>query len=458
MALIRPRLTDHHSILLAQEKIDFAIPFLDEDLPLCVDPFLLWKSPSQHDNGLHATLIDSFNHLGYLISHGNETLASEILIQASECREVGLGFSKTRKGLRFGEKIAQGILSLFSSIPDLKRNGFAHFEEIQLYVDQISKDRISDITCSFLKSFLIDYTIDQCQKYQIPMSDIVIENVYNTRNHKFIETENVKLPTNPENNVPILFAPKRWLRKAPWINGDDYISAYFSLKILKENEEAPQKGEILNFNRRNYGIVQEYIRQKEGIQAQCTVDPLFDPIPILSAKRKTNSLIALPTGNANAVDKEYERLISQLMASLLYPHLDFAAEQSRTDSNVLIRDLVFYNNRSIDFLHDIYNDYGTRQIVMEIKNVKEIEREHINQLNRYLANEFGRFGILLTRNPLSKPMFKNTIDLWAGQRRCIIALDDQDVKLMYDIYENKQRLPIEVIKKKYVEFTRACPA
>jgi len=95
---------------------------------------------------------------------------------------------------------------------------------------------------------------------------------------------------------------------------------------------------------------------------------------------------------------------------------------------------------------------------MEIKNVKVIEREHINQLNRYLANEFGRFGILLTRNPMPKPMFKNTIDLWAGQRRCIIALDDQDIKLMYDIYENKQRIPIEVIKRKYIEFTRACPA
>ncbi|MBE0672765.1 MAG: hypothetical protein IH588_19480 [Anaerolineales bacterium] len=146
------------------------------------------------------------------------------------------------------------------------------------------------------------------------------------------------------------------------------------------------------------------------------------------------------------------------MASMLYPHLDFAAEQSRTDSGVLIRDLVFYNNRSIDFMQDISNDYGSRQIVMEIKNVRVIEREHINQLNRYLANEFGRFGILLTRNPLPKPMFKNTIDLWAGQRRCIIVLDDQDLKTMCEIYENKQRIPIEVIKKKYIEFTRACPA
>jgi hypothetical protein len=31
MALIRPRLTDHFDLPLAQESVDFAIPFLDED-------------------------------------------------------------------------------------------------------------------------------------------------------------------------------------------------------------------------------------------------------------------------------------------------------------------------------------------------------------------------------------------------------------------------------------------
>jgi len=458
MTLIRPRLTDYHNILLAQEEIDFAIPYLDEDLPLCVDPFLLWKSPSQQDNALHSILIDSFNHLGYLVNHKENKVAENILIRASECSEAGLGFSKTRKGLRIGNKTAQEILSLFQSIPEVKQSGFIHFEVIQLYVDQVSKDRISDITCSFLKSFLIDYSIEQCKKYGIPVSDIAIQNVYDPRNHKIIESENVTLPVNPETNEPILLVPKRWLRKSPWINSDEYISEYFPLKVLKKNEERPEKGEILNYNRQNYGIVQAFIREREQTSGQCLADPLFSPIPVLSAKRKTNSILALPTGIKDNADKTFERLIAQLMASMLFPHLDFAAEQSRTESGVLIRDLVFYNNRSIDFMHDIYRDYGSRQIVMEIKNVKVIEREHINQLNRYLANEFGRFGILLTRNPMPKPMFKNTIDLWAGQRRCIIALDDQDIKLMYDIYENKQRIPIEVIKRKYIEFTRACPA
>ncbi len=455
MAIIRPRLTDHFNILVSQEETDFGIPFLDEDIPFCLDPFLLWRSPSMQDTSLHAMLVNSFNYLGFLVNKGKEKTAREILIKASECDEVGLGFSVTRQGLRIGTKTANEILSLFSLIPQITKNGFTHFEEIQLYVDQISKDRISDIACTYLKSWLIDYTIDQCQKLGIPTSDITLENIYNVKDNEF-KAEGVKLPCNPQDNRPILLVPKRWLRRAPWISCDDYIKDYF-VEEVSGGEDKLSKVEILNFNRYNYGVIQVYIKQKEKTQSDCHNDPLFKPIPIISAKRKFSAIEKLPTGKTDNADKKYEGYICQLLASLLYPHLDFAAEQVRTDSGIQIRDLIFYNTRSEKFLQDIHESYGNKQLVFELKNVKSIEREHIIQLNRYMANDFGGFGILVTRNPLSKAMFKNTIDLWSGQRRCIIALTDSDIKLMVSVYESKQRLPIEVIKKRYIEFTRACP-
>jgi hypothetical protein len=54
-----------------------------------------------------------------------------------------------------------------------------------------------------------------------------------------------------------------------------------------------------------------------------------------------------------------------LFASLLYAQLDFADVQSRPDSGGLIRDGIFYNNRSLDFLKDIDDLYRSRQIVFE---------------------------------------------------------------------------------------------
>ena len=124
--IVRPRLNDFHGILLLQDSVDYAIPFLDEDVPLYVDPFLLWKSPSQMDNGLHATIIDSFNYIGYLAKKGNKMEAVNQLVLASECNAVGMGSSKTRKGRRIGESVANEIVSLFEKIPQLKSSGFSH--------------------------------------------------------------------------------------------------------------------------------------------------------------------------------------------------------------------------------------------------------------------------------------------------------------------------------------------
>src|SRR6185437_1352292 len=98
MTLVRPRLTDFYGILLAQAQIDFAIPFFEEDIPLYVDPFLLWRSPSQVDQALHTSLINAFNYLGVLVAKGREEQAIATLILASECNEVGLGSSRTRQG------------------------------------------------------------------------------------------------------------------------------------------------------------------------------------------------------------------------------------------------------------------------------------------------------------------------------------------------------------------------
>lgn len=157
--LIAPRLTDYHGIHVEQASLDFAIPFFEEDVPLYLDPFLLWSSPSQQDQSLHTSLINAFNHLGETMRAGNQAKAIETLIKASECDEVGLGSSATRTGKKIGESKAVEILGLFEAVSQYKNRGFRHFEEIQFYISGISKDRISDIACNFLKSFLIDFTV-----------------------------------------------------------------------------------------------------------------------------------------------------------------------------------------------------------------------------------------------------------------------------------------------------------
>ena len=167
--LIRPRLTEHYGIFVPQKDLPFAIPHLDEDLPLYLDPFLLWKSPSQQDQALHFLIINSFNHLGALLKKGERDHAAEQRVLASECDEISLGHSSTGRGKRVGTKQANEILDVFERIPAYDERGFRHIEEAQFYVDGIAKDRISDIAASFLKSFLIDFTMDEAERLGLPL-------------------------------------------------------------------------------------------------------------------------------------------------------------------------------------------------------------------------------------------------------------------------------------------------
>jgi hypothetical protein len=95
--LIRPRLTDYFEIALTQEDADFAIPFLDEDIPLYVDPFLLWRSPSLQEQALHTAMIAAFNALGR-VGRKEPGKAAKMVVELSECPEVGLGTGKSRAG------------------------------------------------------------------------------------------------------------------------------------------------------------------------------------------------------------------------------------------------------------------------------------------------------------------------------------------------------------------------
>lgn len=456
MTLIRPRLTDYHGISIPQAELDFAIPFFDEDIPLYVDPFLLWRSPSFQDNGLHQLIVGAFNEIGSSFLSGHQEEAVATLILASECDEVGLGSSGSRRGTRLGDAKAREVLSLFERIDYYRAQGFRHIEEIQLFVDGIGKDRVSDLACNFLKSFLIDYTRQQCEELGVPVQQVEVPAVYNIRTKAF-EADTAELPCHPETAAPMLFVPKRWLRHVPWINYDTYFRDFCPQDDIAHEGEPLDRVKVLTYNRDNYGVIDAFIRERERTFDDCKTDPLFAQIPVVSARRKLAKLKKLPTGKTDNADQEYEKIIGSLLPSLLYPHLDFAQEQSRTDSGVSIRDLIFYNSRTHTFLKELMDDYGSRQIVFEMKNVASIGREHVDQLNRYLKDSLGNFGVFVTRMPLKKAQYKATIDLWSGQRKAIVTLTDADIEQMVEVFESRQREPIEVLTRSYVQFKRSCP-
>jgi len=457
--VVNPRLTDAFGLVLSQSDVDFAIPHLREDIPLHIDPFLLWRSDDKTYRDLHSALLAFFERLRLLALGGHRNDALRSLLICSEPREFGLGYALgTKRGSAIGAGLAQDVVALYSRVPQLGDSGFSHIEEMQLLVPGLAEDRISDLAAVILKGFFIHFTAQRAAQHCIPAEQFVIPNVYDHERAIWRASVTARLPYNPLDGSPLFFVPLDILRHLPWINYEDYYRSYYAPYVLPADRVVGKiaKARVLAYNRQNYVAVQRYVHEKERTGSQCVPDPLFQPLKLATLRAKFEKLRAIPTGREERHDKEYEDLVCDLLSSLLYDELELAASQVRTLSGVHIRDLIFCNDGKTSFLDDMRTRFDARQIVFELKNVRSLSGEHVDQLYRYMDAEIGRFGFLVTRNPTPQAVLRNTVDLHSSKRCIVLCLSDIDIDLMINMLASGRR-PVEVLKKKYVEFTRLLP-
>jgi|TARA_B110000908_G_scaffold171670_1_gene235248 hypothetical protein len=61
------------------------------------------------------------------------------------------------------------------------------------------------------------------------------------------------------------------------------------------------------------------------------------------------------------------------------------------------RDIVATNIAESPFWKRVINDYGTRQVIFEVKNFKDLAATEYRQLNSYLCNDYGALAFFVTR-------------------------------------------------------------
>ena len=456
--IVNPRLSDVFGLVIRQDEVDFVVPHLREDLPLYLDPFLLWKSDDPEYRQLHANLLGFVEEVRRHAVGGQATRAAVLLSEVSEPVELGLGYAAgTKRGSALGRGTIDGIISTFQQVPQLQAEGLDHLEILALLVPGIAEDRISDLTASVIKRWLAEFTERHCKQWGIP-----------TSRRRLVGWDpaaldwrpfDAHLPYNPSDGSPILLAPLNLLRRLPWINYSDYYRTAYAPLVLPPGRagRAVAKRDVLVYNRAHFDTVRGYVAGREAAADVCAPDPLFTPLRLTTITKKVKEIKALPTGRVNGADKKFEDLAVDVLSSALYPELDLAGQQERTISGAHIRDVIFHNDGKTPFLTDLRDLYGARQLVFELKNVAELDTEHVNQLHRYLDDEdMGRLGILVARHPPKSSVQRNIIDLHSSKRRAVLCLDDSDLDLMVALLDSGRR-PIEALRKKYVEFTRLLP-
>lgn len=461
MGTANPRLIDVFGAEFTQEDVDFAIPRLEQDIPLYVDPFLLWASDSPEYMHWHSVIVE-FCHRIAVLSIRAPDEARRLLSGCREDASLGLGYgARSRNGRSVGPALIDAIVQAHQDVPQLRQGSLRHLEELQLIVPRFAEDMVSDVSTAVIKPFLLDFTVKTCAQLRIPTRLARVREVLDPQRGVWVPPAERPLPFNPVTGLPLLLVPLDLLRHLPWINYSNYFRAAYSPRVALAGPNRIKrvnvgKAEVLEFNARNYVEIERYVSEREALKGQCKPDPLFQPLATSAIKTRIAEIKTLPTGKSAGVDRRYEDLIHDVFASAFFPTLEFAESKVRTISGAHIRDLIFYNDGKTEFWRDLRERYAVRQPVFELKNVAQLETEHVNQLHRYLDEEFGRLGVLVTRNPVPKAVRQNIVDLHSSKRTMILCLDDRDVELIEALLESG-RDATDICKRKYIELTRLLP-
>ena len=225
------------------------------DLPLFVDPFLLFNSKKPAYRKLHDEMI---RYLRFLRDKSSGANLDPQLIGAwylfPEVSQNWLGFSKAgNKGRGLGRIFAaalhQNLGALFRDFGSEKVTKGSHLEKLCLIRDGVGKDSISDFTNNLIHRFLLEYTQEFAIRHIAPelRKTVAVQKVQFNYDTETWEIATFDLPWLEGDHI--LLTPRDILtRDETWINKNDLVKDFESIPTAIPNEAL--RAQVSNYFRK----------------------------------------------------------------------------------------------------------------------------------------------------------------------------------------------------------------
>lgn len=149
------------SVLASYGAFDIS---LMSDLPLFIDPFLLFNSPNVDYQRLHGEIIKYLEFLRDQSAKGEPDPGQlKSWYYFGEVKQNWLGFTELGNsghalGPQFAEALHANLVKLFAETEDEPITKGRHLEKVSLMQARVGRDCISDFTTNLIKEYLLDYT------------------------------------------------------------------------------------------------------------------------------------------------------------------------------------------------------------------------------------------------------------------------------------------------------------
>ncbi|MCY7907949.1 hypothetical protein [Bacillus inaquosorum] len=470
------RISEIFNLEKDQSQLDFVDIDIEEDLPLFLDPYFLSLRSDSWSVDAHRTIQSFFHYVLDLYRAGRKQEAKALFVNLSEPNETCLGVSTSNpRGRGVGTDEAAEIFNNLASSEVIEQGLLSHLEDMIIFIENVGKDKISDLTTNVIRKHLIEYTQSQCKLHGIELTKSVPtgffwdaslrkwDNIYS----EMLIIEGRKILLVPKSIVTfsykytherycqhfvLNFLQHEHLR----INSslvkrktlkDGTEKVWVSKKDIAEKEGTFRKEYLRDFTKQHPQIFKEFRestrREIESLRHEELEQETFDIESIVDLL--IEKLRKIPKGTKYAGD--YHRHILGIMEFIFYPDLTRPViEQEIHDGRKRI-DISFDNSASKGFFHQLHSSKGisSQFIFVECKNyTSDVANPELDQLSGRFSPNRGKFGLLVCREIDDMERFlARCADTYHDYRGMIIPIVDNDFIIMLNQIKNKKANPQE---------------
>ncbi|WP_068505818.1 hypothetical protein [Paenibacillus kribbensis] len=469
-----------------QIQLDFVDINIEKDYPMYIDPYLISTRNDPWSVEVNRTIKNFFSKVSEFIRNDEHENAIELFQFMSEPKETCLGISNTgtNNGRGVGEENATGIIGEIIRSKAIETGVVQNIEDIIVFVDDVDKDKLSDMTTNIIRKHLIDYTKEQCKMWNIPL--IVAETLpyWNPVDEDWVTSQEELLFYKGRE---FLLVPKAVVSSISEYNAQKYgwhfviseerdeqlrrrsaLVKYKKYKNGKEKFYLPKKDvdkQISNqISNGEFESRKDYLRQytqkrpelferfrntRSGVVRPISSDEIMEFTGFEDLEKIIDALITsltnIPVGTKNA--SEYHKFIKSILEILFYPHLNNPTIEEKLHQGRKRVDIVMNNITNTGFFYRLQeiNKVFCPYVFIECKNYgKDIANPEIDQLSSRFAFNKGKFGILMCRTIENKQLlYQRCSDTYRDDRGLIIPLDDKDIITMLESIKNNEKDGIE---------------
>jgi len=383
----------------SQYELDFVNIDPNVDIPLFLDPYYISKCDFPFAIDAHSTLRSYFEFLLALLRGKRFKQAEELFSHLGETNDICLGMSRGKpRGHGMGPEDTAAIFKSLLESRAILSGVMEDIEDFRIFVPNIDKDKVSDMTANIIKKHLIEYTKEQCDLHCIPLISNVPSGMYwNSRTKTWDNQYTQRLIIGGK---PILLVPKRIVSFT-----DKYTSAeyrqHFVLNYL-QNENLRLQTSLV----REYKSGEKYVTKKSIKEHESVIDKDYlarfteqHPEVFADFKQKTSKKISSVEG---AVIEHIS--VDEICT---YLHEKLTSIPSGAANALLPCPFIF----------------------VECKNYTgKVANPELDQLSGRFSNRRGRVGILACRTLDEKEAFiKRCADTFEDDRGLIIPITDEDL-------------------------------